>query len=56
VHRRWFLDSAMDELLECDFAVAEKDRLYRCLDRILKHKDALCQHGCATLCAPSQLT
>jgi transposase len=34
----------MDELLECDFAVAEKDRLYRCLDRILKHKDALCQH------------
>ena len=44
VHRRWFVDSAMDELLECDFAVAEKDRLYRCLDRILEHKDALCQH------------
>jgi len=44
VHRRWFTGSAMDELLECDFAVAEKDRLYRCLDRILKHKDALCQH------------
>jgi transposase len=44
VHRRWFTDSAMDELLECDFAVAEKDRLYRCLDRILEHKDALCQH------------
>jgi len=44
VHRRWFLDSAMDELLACDFAVAEKDRLYRCLDRIVEHKDALCQH------------
>ena len=44
VHRRWFDDSAMDELLECDFAVAEKDRLYRCLDRVLEHKDALCQH------------
>jgi Transposase DDE domain len=44
LHRRWFIDSAMDELLECDFAVAEKDRLYRCLDRVLEHKDALCQH------------
>jgi hypothetical protein len=44
VHRRWFLGSAMDELLGCDFAVAEKDRLYRCLDRLLSHKDALCQH------------
>jgi transposase len=44
VHRRWFDDSAMDELLDCDFAVAEKDRLYRCLDRVLDHKDALCQH------------
>jgi transposase len=44
VHRQWFLASAMDELLECDFAVAEKDRLYRCLDRVLAHKDALCRH------------
>ena len=33
----------MDELLETDFAVAGKDRLYRCLDRILAHKDAFCQ-------------
>jgi hypothetical protein len=33
VHRQWFVDSAMDELLGTDFAVAEKDRLYRCLDR-----------------------
>lgn len=44
IHRQWFLRSAMDELLEVDFAVAGKDRLYRCLDRILKHKEALCQH------------
>jgi len=44
VHRHWFLASAMDELLDCDFAVAEKDRLYRCLDRVAAHKDALCQH------------
>lgn len=42
VHRSWFLGSAMDELLGCDFAVAEKDRLYRCLDRILPYKDELC--------------
>jgi hypothetical protein len=43
VHRRWFLRSAMDELLTTDFAVAEKDRLYRCLDRILPYKDELCR-------------
>src|SRR6266700_4009203 len=41
VHRQWFVDSAMDELLETDFAVAEKDRLYRCLDRVMKHKQEL---------------
>jgi len=41
VHRQWFVDSAMDELLETDFAVAEKDRLYRCLDRVLAHKREL---------------
>jgi len=44
IHRQWFLRSAMDELLGVDFAVAGKDRLYRCLDRIVEHKDALCQH------------
>ena len=44
IHRQWFLRSAMDELLEVDFAVAGKDRLYRCLDRILKHKDSFCQY------------
>jgi transposase len=41
VHRQWFVDSAMDELLGTDFAVAEKDRLYRCLDRVLEHKQEL---------------
>ena len=41
VHRRWFLRSAMDELLATDFAVAEKDRLYWRLDRILPYKDEL---------------
>ena len=43
VHRHWFLQSAMDELLGVDFAVADKDRLYRCLDRLLAHKDELFQ-------------
>ena len=43
LHRSWFLRSAMDELLTTDFAVAEKDRLYRCLDRILPYKDELCR-------------
>jgi transposase len=41
LHRQWFVDSAMDELLEVDFAVAAKDRLYRCLDRVLSHKQEL---------------
>jgi hypothetical protein len=44
VHRQWFDQSAMAELLEVNFAVAEKDRLYRCLDRILQHKPALFAH------------
>jgi len=44
VHRQWFDHSAMDVLLGQDFAVAEKDRLYRCLDRVLKHKQDLFVH------------
>lgn len=44
VHRHWFVESAMDELLEADFAVAAKDRLYRCLDRIVEHKQELFVH------------
>ena len=41
VHRQWYLSTAMDALLGTDFAVAEKDRLYRCLDRVLEHKQEL---------------
>jgi transposase len=44
LHRQWFDQSAMDILLGVDFAVAEKDRLYRCLDRILQHKRDLFVH------------
>jgi transposase len=31
----------MDELMGTGFEVAEKDRLYRCLDRVLEHKQEL---------------
>jgi transposase len=41
LHRHWFVESAMDALLGEDFAVAGKDRLYRCLDRVLEHKQDL---------------
>jgi transposase len=41
LHRHWFVESAMDAVLESDFQVAEKDRLYRCLDRVLEHKQEL---------------
>jgi transposase len=44
LHRHWFDHSAMDVLLGRDFAVAEKDRLYRCLDRVLEHKPELFVH------------
>jgi transposase len=44
LHRQWFDQSAMDVLLGQDFAVAEKDRLYRCLDRVVEHKQDLFVH------------
>jgi hypothetical protein len=44
VHRQWFDRTAMGELLGVDYAVAGKDRLYRCLDRIVPHKAALFQY------------
>jgi len=40
-HREWFLKSAMGDLLGEDFALAQKDKPYRCLDLLLKHRDAL---------------
>jgi transposase len=44
VHEKWFGQTAMDLLLDTDVSVADKDRLYRCLDRLLAHKGALEQH------------
>jgi transposase len=44
IHEKWFGQTAMDLLLDSDGSVAEKDRLYRCLDRILAHKETLERH------------
>ena len=41
LHRHWFDASAMADLLDSDFALAEKNTLYRCLDRLVEHKDDL---------------
>ena len=41
LHRHWFDASAMADLLNADFALAEKNTLYRCLDKLVAHKDAL---------------
>jgi len=40
-HREWFVRSAMGDLLGEDFALAQKDKPYRCLDRLLAHKESL---------------
>ena len=44
LHRQGFDQSALGDLLGTGFAVAEKDRLYRCLDRIGEHQTALFDH------------
>ena len=44
LHRQWFEQSAMADLLGEDFNLVEKNKLYRCLDRLLPHKTALFSH------------
>jgi transposase len=44
LHREWFKNSAMADLLGEDFSLAQKDNLYRCLDRLLEHRPALFRH------------
>jgi len=44
LHREWFKNSAMADLLGEDFSLAQKDNLYRCLDRLLEHRPALIRH------------
>ena len=41
LHREWYARSAMGDLLNADFALAAKDNLYRCLDKLVAHKAAL---------------
>ena len=44
LHREWFGNSAMADLLGADFGLAEEHKLYACHDLLLKHKDALFSH------------
>jgi len=44
LHRLWFEQSAMGDLLGRDYALVEKNALYRTLDKVLKHKRALFSH------------
>src|SRR5213592_4221950 len=44
LHRLWFEQSAMGDLLGHDFSLVEKNALYRTLDRLLAHKPALFSH------------
>ena len=44
LHRLWFDRSAMGDLLGEDYSVVEKNALYRCLDKVLEHKQALFSH------------
>jgi transposase len=44
LHRLWFDQSAMGDLLGEDYALVEKNALYRCLDKVLEHRQALFSH------------
>jgi hypothetical protein len=44
LHRLWFEQSAMADLLGQDYALAEKNALYRCLDKVLPHKAEFFSH------------
>ena len=44
LHRLWFEQSAMGDLLAEDYSLVEKNALYRTLDKLLEHKAALFSH------------
>jgi hypothetical protein len=44
LHRQWFAQSAMGDLLGADYSLVEKNALYRCLDKLLVHKRELFSH------------
>jgi len=41
LHRQWYEQSALGDLLGEDFGLVAKDNLYRCLDRLVKHREEL---------------
>jgi len=44
LHRQWFDQSAMADLLGEDFSLVEIHKLYECHERLLAHKNALFSH------------
>ncbi|MDP2325416.1 MAG: IS1634 family transposase, partial [Gammaproteobacteria bacterium] len=44
LHRQWLPSSAMADLLGAEESLVSKDNLYRCLDKLLEHRDALFAH------------
>jgi len=44
LHREWFGNSAMADLLGADFGLADAHKLYACHDFLLPHKEALFSH------------
>lgn len=44
LHRNWFDQSAIADLLDDNFRLATKDTLYRCHDRLLEHRKDLFNH------------
>ena len=44
LHRQWFEQSAIADLLGPEYALPAKNSLYRCLDKLLNHKAALFTH------------
>jgi transposase len=44
LHRLWYEQSAMGDLLGADEGLVEKNALYRCLDKLLVHKRELLSH------------
>lgn len=44
LYRQWFDQSAMSDLLNTSPSIAGKNTLYRCLDQLLEHRDALFSH------------
>lgn len=44
LHRSWFDRSAMADLLHDDFRLAAIDTLYRCHDRLIRHRESLFTH------------